>query len=153
MLLVPPEQPRYSPSAHGLVHTVVMTQAVQEVCRSISACQLITSHWLGADDGCICSDYSTQRVTRITLSACPGFVLNHDTAACYDGNTVKHFGKHECMQCECYNCQMCSGSLWLARALRFQQGLNFVACPREMWESHPWYNSLDLGVNWDLCKY
>ena len=140
--LVPPEQPRYNPHTHGLVHTIVMTQAVQEACWWISACQLITSHWLGAGNGCVCSDYSTQRVTWITLSA-----------ACCDGNTIKHFGKHECTQCERYNLQMCPGSLWLARGLRFQQGLNFAACSREMWENHPWYNSLDLGMCWDLWKH
>lgn len=33
MWLVPAEQPRYSLSARGLMHTIAMTQAVQEVCR------------------------------------------------------------------------------------------------------------------------
>lgn len=100
---VPPAQPRYSPSPHGLVHTIGMTPAVREVCWLISACQLMRSHSLGS-----LAQTTALRVTWITLSV-----------TCYDGNPVKHFGKHECALCECYSHQICCGSPWLTRALRF----------------------------------
>lgn len=48
------------PSLHGLMPTIAMTQAVQEVCWLISACQLMRSHWLGAGGRYICSDHGTQ---------------------------------------------------------------------------------------------